>query len=235
MPWPWQPPCSPSAHALFFTIAAVLIGFRLGVGPAVFVVAIGVPIADYYFVPPYADFSRFDKEDLILCIGFPLVTLMFLCMIEWLRRTQHEARLLGEVANSRLEMLLRAEKRRKHAETSHSISNRVLQQFTDPKGDLLYVGRVGSRYEYISALLENELTPLAGKSGSARLLQALRGDHAATLHAALQAPLAQGARSWSMRLPRKDPGQADLVCQLEQLSTEHGTYVIVKVAPESST
>ncbi|OXC74221.1 hypothetical protein BSU04_33400 [Caballeronia sordidicola] len=38
--------------ALFFTIAAVLVGFFMGIGPAILVVAIGVPVADYFFVPP---------------------------------------------------------------------------------------------------------------------------------------------------------------------------------------
>lgn len=98
---------------LFFTIASVLVGFSLGIGPAILVVIVGVPVADYYFVPPYANFGIFDKEDVILFVGFPSATLPFLCMIEWLRRTQHEAKLLGDVAKARHDILLHADKRRK--------------------------------------------------------------------------------------------------------------------------
>lgn len=104
--------------ALFFTVAAVFVGFRLGFAPALLVVLIGIPVADYYFVPPYRNFGTFDKEDVILFVGFPTVSLLFLFLIEWLRRTQHQAHLLSEVARSRHDILLRAEKRRKRAEAN---------------------------------------------------------------------------------------------------------------------
>lgn len=218
--------------ALFFTIASVLVGFSLGIGPAVLVLIVGVPVADYYFVPPYANFGVFDKEDVILFVGFPLATLLFLCMIEWLRRTQHEAKLLGEVAKARHGILLRADKRRKEAEASHSISNRLLRQFTDEKGDVLFIGKVGSRYEYVSEALDHEITRRVGTSATARLLSALSSDDAATFAAALRFTDDRRARSWTMNLPRKDSALSDLVCQLERFPTDHGAYVIMKILPK---
>lgn len=117
-----QPFLEAHMPALFFMIAAVLVGFYLGIRPAILVVVIGIPLADYYFVPPFKNFGHIDKADFILFVAFPTVTLSLLVMIEWLRRTQHEARLFTEVARCRYDMLLRAEKRRKQARNPASQS-----------------------------------------------------------------------------------------------------------------
>jgi K+-sensing histidine kinase KdpD len=218
--------------ALFFTIASVMVGFSLGIGPAVLVVIVGVPVADYYFVLPYANFGSFDKEDVILFVGFPSATLFFLGMIEWLRRTQHEARLLGEVARARHGILVRAEKRRKEAEASYAMSNRLIRQFTDGSGDVLFVGKVGSRYEYVSEALSSEITECEGKSATARLFATLSSDDAATFAAALRFSHDRRPRSWTMSLPRKDSALSDLVCQLERFPTDHGAYVVMRVLPK---
>jgi K+-sensing histidine kinase KdpD len=213
--------------ALFFTITAVLVGFRLGLGPAGLVVLIGVPVADYFFVPPYSNFGYFDKEDLILFIGFPSVTLMLLVMIEWLRRTQHEARLLGEVARSRHEMLKRAEKRRRQAEASHSIADKLLRHFTDQHADVMFVCKTGSNYEYVSDALGQEIDALADGS-LATLMAALSGADAATLTTALTESDRLHTQAWTICLPRKDKDLRDLLCHVERLPAEHGAYIIVK-------
>ncbi len=216
--------------ALFFTIAAVWVGFFLGIRPAILVVFIGVPIADYYFVPPYADFGDFDKEDVILFVGFPLVTLLFLTMIEWLRRTQHEAKLLRDVARSRHDMLLRADKRRRRAEASNLISERLVRVVTDKNANVLYVGKSGSSYEYVSETLNVEIAPLEGESGLERLLATLSVSDGLSLRAAFEPTGNDGTQTWQMSLPRRDPDLPDLVCQLERFPTAHGAYVIMKVA-----
>jgi K+-sensing histidine kinase KdpD len=99
--------------ALFFTLAAIAVGYWLGIWPALLVVALGLPLADFYFVPPFAQFDHIEKSDLILLIGFPLVSCILLWVIESLRRSQQEARLFAEVARSRYDMLLRKNARRK--------------------------------------------------------------------------------------------------------------------------
>ncbi|CAN7602895.1 DUF4118 domain-containing protein [Caballeronia sp. LjRoot29] len=216
--------------ALFFTVAAVLVGFYLGIGPGILVVLIGVPIADYYFVPPYSNFGYFDKEDVILFIGFPFVTLLFLAMIEWLRRTQHEARLMGEVARSRHDMLVRADKRRRRAEASHLISDRFTREVTEGNASILYVGKVASCYEYVSEALSVEIAPLDGESGSNRLMATLSESDASNFAAAFEQTSDQSTRVWAMRLPRRNSSLADLTCQLERFPTSHGAYVIMKTA-----
>lgn len=219
--------------ALFFTVAAVLVGFFLGIGPAILVVAIGVPIADYFFVPPYANFGYFDKEDVILFVAFPTATLLFLCMIEWLRRTQHEARLFAEVARSRHQMLLRSDKRRRSAEASHLISDRLVRQFTDESADILYIGKVGSSYEYVNESFEKELAPLEGESASSRLMATFSESDASTFASAFEQSSDEVTRSWVVRLPRRDVIGSDLTCRLERFPTSHGAYLILKVPPES--
>ncbi len=214
--------------ALFFTIAAVLVGFSLGIGPASFVVLVGVPLADYYFVPPYANFAYVDRADLILLIGFPSVTFLFLGMIEWLRRTQYEARLLGEVARSRHDMLLRADERRRQAEASRSMSDKLLSQFSDEEIDVLYAGKVGSRYEYVSKTLEHRIDSRMGKSLMEQLMAALSSDDASALSAAVGLSDDRSTRSLTLNLPSRDRSTADLVCHVERFPTDHGAYLVVR-------
>ncbi|WP_281663771.1 DUF4118 domain-containing protein [Paraburkholderia fungorum] len=216
--------------ALFFTVAAVITGFSLGFGPACLVVLVGVPLADFYFVPPYGDFGYVDKADLILFVSFPTVTFLFLGMIEWLRRTQHEARLREEVARSRHDMLLRGEIRRRQAEASRSLSARLLTQFEDESVDVLYCGKVGSRYEYVSKKLEQRIGLQAGSSAMDKLIETISSDDAKALSSVLGAPDDRRVRTSTMSLPSDNKCASALVCHVERFPTDHGSYVIVKTS-----
>ncbi|MFM0157063.1 DUF4118 domain-containing protein [Paraburkholderia sediminicola] len=214
--------------ALFFTVAAVLVGFSLGIGPACLVVLVGVPLADYYFVPPYRNFDYVDKADLILFVSFPIVAFLFLGMIEWLRRTQHEARLLGEVARSRHDMLLRADRRRGQAEASRSMSARLLTQFEDEDVDVLYCGKIGSRYEYVSNNLAHRISSQTGDSAMVKLIATLSSDDAKALNAVLGVSDDRDVHTSTMSLPGDGNNGSELICHVERFPTDHGAYVIVK-------
>jgi hypothetical protein len=219
---------------LFFVLAAVAVGFSLGLGPAILIVVLSLPLADYFFVPPYRQLTTLDKSDFILVTGFPTVTLAFLAMIEWLRRTQYEARLIAEVAKSRLDMLLRAEKRRLKTEKSASISNRLLLNFSDDDGDVLYIGRVGSKYEYISEDLSQEFDAASGDTGTERLLAALYPDDARMLAIHLNSANDAYGRVLTMHLPRKKTHLVDLEIQVETFPTAHGDYIVMKKISEKT-
>jgi len=219
---------------LFFMIAAVAIGFSLGIGPAILVVVLSLPLAEYFFVPPFNHFDGFDKGDAIRVIGFPTATLAFIAIIEWLRRTQYEARLIAEVANSRLDMLLRAEKRRLRSEKSNTISNRLLLNFSDDLGNVLYIGHVGSRYEYISATLGQEMDKNTGDTGTERLLATLYPEDARVLALHLEdSDSDRYGQVLSMNLPRKNQHLVDLKIQVETFPTAHGDFIVMKTMNEA--
>ena len=105
----------------FFCVAATLIEYFFGLGPALTVMLVGLVIADYLFVPPYADFSVFDYHDVRLLLSYPTLTIFIIALIERLRRMQFRAELFASVAKSRYEMLLRADNER-------ALSRRVVDE-----------------------------------------------------------------------------------------------------------
>ena len=220
---------------VFFMTAAIAIECSLGMGPAILVVVLGLPLADFFFVPPFRQFGDLDHDDVILIIGFPTVTLGFVAVIEWLRRTQYEARLIAEVARSRLAMLQRAETRRVKMEKSISISNRLLLNISDDRDDVLYIGRVGSKYEYMSPTLSRELDLKATGTGGQRLMAALHPDDASELAHHLDGANDVPRPISNISLPRKNRQHADLPVQVETFVTTHGDYVVIKALGETPT
>lgn len=74
-----------------FCIAAALVEYFCGLAPALTVMVLGLGIADYLFVPPYATIAVFDRADVVLLVSYPLVTLLVIILIERLRRAQFRA------------------------------------------------------------------------------------------------------------------------------------------------
>ncbi|WP_144151926.1 DUF4118 domain-containing protein [Paraburkholderia sp. BCC1885] len=107
-----SPFVGPAMPGALFCVAAALIEYFFGLAPALAVMLIGLVIADYLFVPPYANFSVFDHSDVMLLISYPSLTIFVISLIERLRRSQFRAELFASVAKSRYEMLLRADNNR---------------------------------------------------------------------------------------------------------------------------
>lgn len=101
---------------LTFTIAAFLVEFYCGLIPALLAMSGGFLIGTYFFVPPYGMFLMPEIWNLVYTVGYFAVVLLGITLIESLQRSRYEARLLREVARSRLEMLERSHALRVHAE-----------------------------------------------------------------------------------------------------------------------
>ena len=99
-----------------FTFAALLTEFFVGLGPALLVSALGLLSGTYFFVPPFNSFGLPEAQDLIFAGGYLSVTLLGIILIEALQRAKYQMRLIGDVAQSRLEMLERSDAGRTRAE-----------------------------------------------------------------------------------------------------------------------
>jgi len=100
-----------------FTIATLLVHFFLGLWPALFVALLSLPVGTYLFVPPYNTFTMPDPEDFYLITYYVVTTVLFMMLIQYLRRALYQSVLLAEVAESRYLMLLDSEADRAAAET----------------------------------------------------------------------------------------------------------------------
>lgn len=132
-----------------FCIAASLVEYFLGLVPALTVMLLGLGIADYLFVPPYATITVFNQADAVLLISYPLVTLLVIILIERLRRSQFRAELIASVAQSRYEMLLRHDNERMLARRAVDETHRLLR----------HLSHHHRTFVFIQALERNALQP----------------------------------------------------------------------------
>jgi K+-sensing histidine kinase KdpD len=99
----------PRFPLVLFTVATVGVHFFYGLAPAVVLALASVPVADFFFVPPYLELSVPDAEDGILLSFYVLSTVVYMVLIQYLRRAQYQSVLLAEIAESRHLMLMDSE------------------------------------------------------------------------------------------------------------------------------
>jgi K+-sensing histidine kinase KdpD len=94
---------------LFFAVATVVVHFFLGLGPALLVAVVSLPAGTYFFIPPFNSFDMPSEEDLVAGSMYVFVTVVYMLLVQYLRRAQYQAVLLAEIAESRYLMLLDSE------------------------------------------------------------------------------------------------------------------------------
>ena len=135
---------------LFFTIAGFLVAFLAGLWPALLVVASGFAIGTYFFVPPFNSIVIPETADLIFAIGYLSVSLLGIFLIESLQRAKYEARLLQQVAQSRLEILQRSNSERLRAEEATRQSEERFQTLASTLPHIWYMRRLDGNFEYVN-------------------------------------------------------------------------------------
>jgi PAS domain-containing protein len=220
--------------ALFFTVAAILVEFFFGLGPALTVLFISLPALDFYFVPPFEDFGEIDRTDFIVIAGHLAINLLGIGLIEWLRRVQFQAELLAEVSRSRYEILLRVDNERMLAEDTTRLTNRLLRNFTANLDSVMYIGNSSIGYEFIGEMLRREADlPLADTRGR-DFLYILHPEDAEAIEADLRGDSdSLERRQFRLRVRRKNGSYHHHDCELEFFKTQSGVFVVIRqtVAP----
>ncbi len=135
---------------MLFIVSALLVEFYLGLGPALVVVAGGYFIGTYYFVPPYGEFLMPEAWDLVYTVGYFAIVLLGIALIESLQRSKHGARLMRDVAQSRLEMFERGHAVRIQAEEAARFSEKQYQALASNMPQVWYMRRVDGNFEYVN-------------------------------------------------------------------------------------
>jgi len=104
------------APLLFFSIAALVAHFFFGLWPGILVAVAGLPTGIILFVPPFFAADGLDGQDMIRVATFAGYTIVYMVLVQYLRRAQYQSVLLAEVAQSRYLMLLDSESDRAAAE-----------------------------------------------------------------------------------------------------------------------
>ncbi|MDR6391495.1 DUF4118 domain-containing protein [Paraburkholderia phenoliruptrix] len=134
-----HPLLGPVMPGASFLIAAVLVEYYCGLAPAIGVMLLGLCLADYLFVPPYGHIDVIDASDIRLLISYPLITILVITLVERLRRAQYRAELLGAVAQSRYEMLLRHDNERLLARRATDEMHRMLHHIAQYQRTLILI------------------------------------------------------------------------------------------------
>ena len=139
-----HPLLGPIMPGTAFLIAAILVEYYCGLGPAVCVMIAGLCIADFLFVPPYGRIQVIDAADIRLLVSYLLVTLVVITLVERLRRAQYRAELLAAVAQSRYEMLLRHDNERLLARRATDEMHRMLHHIAQYDRSLILIKALDS-------------------------------------------------------------------------------------------
>ena len=102
-----------------FRFSAIFIALRFGIGPSLYVFLTGTVVGNYFFIPPYGQFTPPSEEDLLDWIILFGASIAILILIELVQRERYANELLLKVADSRYQSLL-------HRENHRLILNRKL-------------------------------------------------------------------------------------------------------------
>ncbi|VVE52240.1 DUF4118 domain-containing protein [Pandoraea anhela] len=219
-------------HAMpgvFFVCAAIIVEFTWGLGPAIMAMVISIPIFDFFFVPPFRDIAELDRRDVMIVAGFMLITPLSVALIERLRRAQYRAELLAEVAQTRYEMLLRAENERMVLSDSVQLGNALMTYLTKHLDSIFYLANPATHYEFIDEHFRREtgvLPEVVKREGLRALLHPEDAQRMAGLFSTDGEQPAPGA--YNLRVRMRD-GEYDVVhCELQHFRAHVGTYVILR-------
>jgi K+-sensing histidine kinase KdpD len=130
-----HPLLGPIMPGTAYFIAAALIEYFFGMAPALAVMTVGLVTADFLFVPPYQQLGALDQSDVGLIVSLPLLSMLVICLIERLRRSEFRAELIALVAQSRYEMLLRADNERAIASRAVDETHRLIRNLPGCRDD----------------------------------------------------------------------------------------------------
>ena len=101
----FHPILQSSFPVLFFVFNTILIGFRFGMGPATFSVVLSIPLAYYFFIPPYNTLDHVNSMDIFTIFIYVILFGVIVWLIEKLQRERYRAVLIARVAQSRMEIM----------------------------------------------------------------------------------------------------------------------------------
>ncbi|UVA81063.1 DUF4118 domain-containing protein [Pandoraea commovens] len=219
-----------SMPGLFFVCAVIIVEFVWGLGPAIMAMVVSIPIFDFFFVPPFRDVAQLDRRDVLIVTGFLMITPLAVALIERLRRAQYRAELIAEVAQTRYEMLLRAENERMVLTDSVQLGNALMAYLTKHLDSIFYLANPASHYVFIDEHFRREtgVTPEVAKREGLRAL--LHPDDAKRMEGLFSLdvePPPHGA--YNLRVRTRDGGYDLIHCELQHFRAHVGTYVILRL------
>ncbi|QWE15719.1 DUF4118 domain-containing protein [Polynucleobacter sp. AP-Nino-20-G2] len=104
----------------FFILNTILIALFYGYVPSLLTIVLSVPLAFFFFVPPFDSFDTPTPQDSFVFLSYILIAFIAVGVVEWLQRERYKAILLTNVSNSNFQLLSEASSSLKKAQNTIS-------------------------------------------------------------------------------------------------------------------
>ena len=104
----------------FFILNTIVIALFFGYGASILTIFLSIPLAFFFFVPPFDSFDMPTPQDGFVFISYILIAFIAVVIVEWLQRERYKAILLGRVSNSNFQLLSEASTSIKRMKSSDS-------------------------------------------------------------------------------------------------------------------
>jgi K+-sensing histidine kinase KdpD len=89
----------------FFILNTILIALFYGFLPSFFTIILSIPLAFFFFVPPFDSFDMPTPQDSFVFMSYILIAFIAVGIVEWLQRERYKAILLTRVSESNFQLL----------------------------------------------------------------------------------------------------------------------------------
>jgi K+-sensing histidine kinase KdpD len=104
----------------FFIMNTIVIALFYGYLPSLMTIALSVPLAFFFFVPPFDSYDTPTPQDGFVFGSYILIALIAVGIVEWLQRERYKAELMSRVSNSNFQLLSEASSTLKRAKSQVS-------------------------------------------------------------------------------------------------------------------
>jgi K+-sensing histidine kinase KdpD len=104
----------------FFIMNTILIALFYGYLPSLLTIALSVPLAFFFFVPPFDSFDMPTPQDGFVFGSYIVIALIAVGVVEWLQRERYKADLASRVSSSNFQLLSEASSSLKKAKNLNS-------------------------------------------------------------------------------------------------------------------
>ncbi|MBT8633780.1 DUF4118 domain-containing protein [Polynucleobacter paneuropaeus] len=91
-----------------FIINTIIIALFYGYIPSMLTIILSVPIAFFFFVPPFYSYDMPTPQDGFVFISYILIAFIAVAIVEWLQRERYKAVLISKVSDSNFRLLTQA-------------------------------------------------------------------------------------------------------------------------------
>ena len=92
----------------FFILNTIIIALLYGFIPSLLTIFLSVPIAFFFFVPPFDSYDMPTPQDGFVFISYISIAFIAVAIVEWLQRERYKAVLISKVSDSNFRLLTQA-------------------------------------------------------------------------------------------------------------------------------